>query len=319
MSQYTNELAKALIQELEGEIYEHIIADICQSFIADISAKFPNLSSRKKPLAALRAAVKERFPSTEKQEHEWQYPTATGKRQRDAEGNFIPNPERWEHLALKYLTFDPEEWKALRPGGQVTEPAIVQNVKAESLPSSKPVKETKPKRESKSQPPSKDVLGQLPFDEESLALVKDAIKSSNLSAVDFIAQAVLAQAKIQVGKAKKYAQDLAAVSTDELMSNAYKTHPHRTEELTRRAVKAICIYNDEVATEPEQRWFIGMLTVQSLTGGSQSRIREAMKKLEVAIADHNAKYNLNQYHNRKKVSITDAINFPQLVSDGLNV
>jgi ribosomal protein S7 len=327
MSQYADELAKSLLQELEGETDEDIIATISQSFIQAISGKFPNLNSRKKPIAVLRAAVKEKYPSTETHENPWQYPTTSGQRKQDADGNFIPNPERWEHLALKYLTLDPDEWKALKAGQKEIEtPAlIVEEIKPEQTPTEdkKPKRQTKttPKQKTaKPKPPIKDLLNQLPFDEESLTIVKEAIALSNLSPTDFITQATLTQARIQtkieVGKTQKQNQDLTTIPTEELLKSAYKLHPTRTEELTRRAVRAICIYNDEIATEPQQRWFIGMLSIRALIVGSQPRIREAMRNMEVAIADHNAKYNLNQYHNRKKVDIADVIDICKLVPDG---
>lgn len=333
MTQYTDELSKLLLEELEGEEEEVAIATVANTFLTDLSQKYPNVSSRKNPLADLRRAVQEKYPTTEKQIAPWQYPTTTGKRQTDSQGNPIPNPERWQHFALKYLTLAPQEWEQLRTKEANTEPAaaIVEDIKQpeQTQPTAKQPKAKKATKRQKlpvrgkqnqkvkPKPPAKDLLTQLPLDDESLNIVREAICTSNLSPVDFIAQAVLAQAKIQVGRAKKYSQDLTTTSTEELLSPKFKTHPKRTEELTRRAVQAICLYNDQ-ATEPEQRWYIGMLAIQCLIGGSQASVRSAMKSIEGAITDHNNKYNLGHNQNRKSYTIADVIDLAKLVPDGLS-
>jgi hypothetical protein len=164
-------------------------------------------------------------------------------------------------------------------------------------------------------------IPQLDLDADTQEILESALAQSGMDLADFIKQAVRVYAKTITGKTRKQGEDLSTVSTAELLSDArYRTHPGRADELTKRAIRAIKIYNSEIATENAARWMITQSAIASLTGSRQATIKEVLPKYQTSIDDNNLNpdWGLTPYTNRKPVKIEDAINISELVPDGID-
>lgn len=135
---------------------------------------------------------------------------------------------------------------------------------------------------------------------------------------NFIASAIVTQFKVLVGKSRVYG-DIASIPTEELMNNSkYKTFPNRAEEIVRRAIKAILIYNSEIAASQAEKWGITQSTLLTLTGCNARSIAVILEKHKDDILSYNQSNGLDsRTHNRKPVKITKVVNLTQLVPDGL--
>jgi hypothetical protein len=78
-----------------------------------------------------------------------------------------------------------------------------------------------------------------------------------------------------------------------------KHTPGSAEEKIRRAVKAIMEHNDYKATSNNERWFLGVRSIQDLSGCNYTPIKKYLDERSTMIFDHNAKYGLSNQHNKK--------------------
>jgi hypothetical protein len=80
------------------------------------------------------------------------------------------------------------------------------------------------------------------------------------------------------------------------------------EEKIYRAFHAIANYNDN-APSNDSRWYIGTTTLSEVSGCNRQAIGNWVKTHQTTVDDHNNKYGLGQYHNKrhKGVKITDLI------------
>lgn len=80
------------------------------------------------------------------------------------------------------------------------------------------------------------------------------------------------------------------------------------EEKIYRAFCAIASYNDN-APSNDDRWYIGSTTLSQVSGCNRQAIGDWVEVHEITVKDHNSKYGLGQYHNKrhKGVEITDFI------------
>ncbi|MBP5974486.1 hypothetical protein HW132_17565 [Brasilonema sp. CT11] len=80
------------------------------------------------------------------------------------------------------------------------------------------------------------------------------------------------------------------------------------EEKIYRAFRAIAQYNDS-APSNDDRWYIGSTTLSQVSGCNRGTIADWIKTHELTVNDHNNKYGLGQYHNKrhKRIEITDLI------------
>lgn len=80
------------------------------------------------------------------------------------------------------------------------------------------------------------------------------------------------------------------------------------EEKIYRAFRAIASYND-TAPSNEDRWYIGSTTLSQVSGCNRQNIGDWVKAHQMTVDDHNNKYGLGQYHNKrhKGIEITDLI------------
>lgn len=109
--------------------------------------------------------------------------------------------------------------------------------------------------------------------------------------------------------------NLVFIATDKLLyDSAYKTYPGRAEELTRRAIKAIEIYNQQ---QPHP-WAITQSIIVALIKARPASVKKALIPWRQEIEEHNHYYQVNGYTNRNhQEAVTDAINIVKLVPHGL--
>jgi hypothetical protein len=80
------------------------------------------------------------------------------------------------------------------------------------------------------------------------------------------------------------------------------------EEKIYRAFCAIANHNDN-APSNDDRWYIGSVTLSSVSGCNRQAVGDWVKTHQLTVDDHNNKYGLGQYHNKrhKGVEITDLV------------
>ena len=73
-------------------------------------------------------------------------------------------------------------------------------------------------------------------------------------------------------------------------------------------VNAIANYNDN-APSNDDRWYIGSVTLSSVSGCNRQAVGDWVKTHQLTVDDHNNKYGLGQYHNKrhKGVEVTDLV------------
>jgi len=209
----------------------------------------------------------------------------------------------WRHNIFKYLT-------------------LGRGIKSVPKPESQLIQTEAATPEEPKQILSTMTIQQLDLDTETQATLEAALNHSGMLLKDFIKQAIKVYAKTITGRNKAASDDLSALPTDELLKDSkYNTHPGRAVELTKRAIRAIRIYNTEVATEPSDRWMITASAIACLIGSRQSTIKEIMPQYQTSIDDNNLnpEWNLNPYSNRKPgKKIDEIIQLAELVPDGIS-
>jgi hypothetical protein len=78
-----------------------------------------------------------------------------------------------------------------------------------------------------------------------------------------------------------------------------KHTPGSAEEKIRRAIKAIMEHNDYTAPSNSERWFIGVRSIQDVSGCNYAPIKKYVDDHKTMIDDHNAKHALSNQHNKK--------------------
>jgi hypothetical protein len=209
---------------------------------------------------------------------------------------------KWRHNIFKYLT-------------------LGRGIKIVPEPESQPVQTEIATPELPKQLLSTMTVQELDLDPETQETLEAALNQSGMPLEDFIKQAIKVYAKTITGRKKAAFDDLSAVPTGELLTDSkYSTHPGRAGELTKRVIRAIHIFNTEVATEPTDRWMITATAIASLIGSRQATIKEIMQQFQTSIDENNLKpeWNLNPYSNRKPgKKIDEIIKLTELVPDGL--
>ena len=287
MASQWEKIGQELAQSLQGIEDEQAIRMLCENVVNKINETYTTDNSKKNPLSNIRKAVLEAFPDTHTKENNAQYFTESGK------GNI----KRYQHLALKYLTFSKDFWdnlgnEARQEWKNLQTKTTIKNMTIEALD----------------------------LDTETQEIVERALSFSGKSLEDFIKQACKVYGTTLVGKANQFGTDLANVSTYDLLNNrTYSTNPNRAKELVKRAIKAIQIHNDEIVTQKADRWMITQTAIQALTGSKPATVKLLLADSKTLIDDHNAKHNLTPYDNRKSngVRITDIIKIHELVPFGM--
>ena len=87
-------------------------------------------------------------------------------------------------------------------------------------------------------------------------------------------------------------------TTDEIRG---KKIPGSAEEKIKRACQAIFNFNDYTAKNNGERWYVGVRSIQDLSGCNYSPIKKFLEDYKVMVADHNTKHQLGNQHNKKHV------------------
>ncbi|MGF1674307.1 MAG: hypothetical protein ACFCUV_11580, partial [Rivularia sp. (in: cyanobacteria)] len=149
-----------------------------------------------------------------------------------------------------------------------------------------------------------------------------AMEELGIEPIELINRALVFYSKSIIGKAKRHEEDLSNVLTEDLLNDKkFSTHPLRASELTKRAVVAIIRHNNEVATENDNRWCITQSAISVLTGSKPAAIGKTLNEFKQLIDDHNQKFELNGYSNRKGKDrdIQQEIDLVELVPDGIDL
>ena len=111
-----------------------------------------------------------------------------------------------------------------------------------------------------------------------------------------------AQSKVKPEQPEK---DWQSVPSEELRNSKARG---ASDERIYRAFKAVCDHNDR-APSNDQRWFIGNVTLRDLSSCNGMLVKDWMERHQISINDHNHKYGLGQYHNKrhKNVKVGDVI------------
>ena len=271
---------------------------------------------------SLRKAIQSAFPDKETATPAY-YFTNSGK------GRI----ERFEHLALWYATASEDRWEVVGddarnqyfgnlPELPKTESNQIETSTEATETTKEPAQETHTEATETLQLTLETMnIKTLQLDAETEKKVQEALNYSGLSLADFIQKASSIYATTLTGKAKQFDSDLSAVDTETLLtSKEYSTHPARALELTKRAIRAIILYNSQMASEKKDRWHINQTAIQSLTGSKATKIKEILPQFEDQINSHNSNLELTPYDNRKadKRKIEDIINLAELVPDGMD-
>jgi hypothetical protein len=297
---YWVQLGRELAQKLDGITNEAEIS----SLISTLAVEPDN----KHAIEVLRKQIKAKFPRVEISEvmPDGYYRTNAG----------VNMGNRYEHLALKFLNKSHLKKETSETSEKPTQKATT-----------KPIKPTKPEPELTTKMLETAVIDALELDKETKEILGLALSHSGLDLAEFMQKAIKTYANTITGKIRRLEEDsLEDISTEELLDNPkYSTYPGRAEEMVRRAINAIKIYNSEVATEPKQRWIITQSLLSELTGSRGSVVQLAMQKYRDDIDSHHDKYpeffnddgTLKQYFNRKRgVEIKDEIGLVKLVPNG---
>ncbi|HEY9295821.1 MAG TPA: hypothetical protein VIQ31_05510, partial [Phormidium sp.] len=242
-------LGQQLAQNLDGTTNE---AQIKQLTIDTVNQIIEAGVTLKRPLGIVRKEIEAKFPT---------FPTTEVK----PEGYYFSNTgqgrvERFEHLALWYLTENTERWNVTGDDARreywqgLPKFGIQQSTQSGKTETS----ETSPLPTLTTEMLETAVVDALGLDEETREILGLARAHSGLDLAEFIQKAIKTYANTITGKIRRLLEDsLEDISTEELLNNPkYSTYPGRAEEMVRRAINAIKIYNSEVATEPKQRWII---------------------------------------------------------------
>lgn len=119
------------------------------------------------------------------------------------------------------------------------------------------------------------------------------------------------QPKTQAVKVEKPEKDWESVPDEELRSSKQQGV---AEEKVRRSYMAIANHNDYKASSADQKWVIGVRSLQDLAGVNHAVVSRWVEAHKPLVDDHNAKHGLTQYHNQRHgkngVKIWDVIDYP---------
>lgn len=223
---------------------------------------------------------------------------------------------KWRHLIFKYLQLNPETYDVVGGEQRAEFKAFQKATKTKVKPEIKPELTFKGLAEMS-----------INLSAESQAMAEKAIQQTGLSLSELIQKSLEVYCKSITKKAEKEGAAIEGISTADLLNDRkYRTYPGRAEELTKRAVRGIKIYNSEIATEADQRWAITQSAISELTKCRTEKIREMMKTLNDDIASHHAGYpellpkegaTKNYSNSGKERRISEEINLTELVPDGI--
>jgi hypothetical protein len=243
-----------------AENNENLIKSECETIKNIVVEGYPNTpDSRKMPMAAIRKAVRDRFPAkqTTNQDASFPYYFTTSEK-----GN-IP---RWEHLAIKYLS-DKENQKNEQ---------IETEIKAAT--------ETEIDVEVESEPTPLELLEVFELTDDESEIIKQAVGDTDVK--EWVKQAIMQRAKAINKLRESLDADWELIPSEVLMNDKrYRTNSGACRELVSRAVRVIKAWNHD---HPEQKWCITNKLISELTGITVKAIARAVEGMDID------SYNKNQ-------------------------
>jgi len=279
MSKTWGKVGRELVSKIEAAADEATIQSLGEATLKDVLKEEKTPEGQSTAIKMISREILKSYPRRELETPGYWY---------DPGGK--ADSAKWRHLIFKSMTLRPESQL------QDVEPKVIQST--QSL--------------------KKMTIQQLDLDNETQETLETALRHTGLPLDEFIKQAIKVHARTVVGRNAFISADLSTVDTDELLeSGKYKTNPARAEELVKRAIAAIKIYNSEVATEDGDRWMITQSAIATLIGSRAGTVGKLMQRYQVEIDDHNQQYELSPYGNRKSKPIREVINLSELVPNGL--
>ncbi|MEL7245006.1 MAG: hypothetical protein AAF063_21750 [Cyanobacteria bacterium J06643_5] len=307
MSKQWEEEGQQLAEKLKTLETEEEVKLVCENVMRKIAEACEGKAKtcQKDASANVRKIVRESFPVIKKENY-------FEHKEKDSHLRFFTNSgkgkvERYEHLAIKYLSSSKnycdktgdknrEQWNKEQAEKQIDTQAKI-NL-------------------------NDMTLEKLDLDIETKEIAQNAMNQLNISLAELLKRSITFYSKTVVGKAKRNEEDLSHIPTEKLLEDKeYSTHPNRADELTKRAIVAIRKNNNEIATVNNNRWCITQSAIATLTGSKPATIGKTLKQFEGLIDDHNQKYKLNGYSNRKGKDrdILQEIDLVKLVPDGIDL
>jgi hypothetical protein len=208
--------------------------------------------------------------------------------------------EKWRHIIFKTLTLEGSEPEAPKEGDKASL----------AKPTKTPTKAT---RQSTQKIKGKMTI-EITLDDETQKALETVLSQDSSRKISEVASTAIAAYCKSI--ANKKTENIETISTHALLTeDRYKTLPGRGEELTRRAIKAIQIYNDNAYGDVKP-WAITQSAIARLIGAKPSKIKEALQEFNAY--DYNKSKGIDGYSNRSiEGDIGDYIKIAELVPDGL--
>lgn len=177
----------------------------------------------------------------------------------------------------------------------------------------------KTKRGRPAKPENMTIQKVLSMDCETEEIAIAACEQLGISLDEFAKRAFKYYAKSVRSKAVQRDADFSGVPTIELLEDAqYQSHPKRAEELTKRAIRAIKIYNESQG-EMRAKWAITPSIIHELIGSKPALIKSVLASIPDIAGYHFATFGTEEPPhtiNRKGRKITDVLDLKVLVPDG---
>ncbi|MEC4805704.1 MAG: hypothetical protein SAJ12_06785 [Jaaginema sp. PMC 1079.18] len=290
------QLGREIVEKLQSENDSERIAAIGQEAIALIQG-------HDKPENALKSVsrqVLKAFPRELEEKPNYYYDSG-GK------GDLL----KWRHLIFRTLTLDPVEG---RPTAEVVSRLRVQDsVSHQALYNFDKRKAYKMPKPTRPLMVDDEITVTIALNDQLKEALRITIEQTGQTLDAIAAKALEGYCK---SIAHKSTEPIETISTEALLTeDRYKTLPGRGEELTKRAIKAIQIYN-ESAYGDVKPWAITQSAISRLTGAKPTAIKRVLKDFNSY--DYNQSKGIDGYTNRSiPGDIVDYINLAELVSDGL--
>lgn len=177
----------------------------------------------------------------------------------------------------------------------------------------------KTKRGRPAKPENMTIQKVLSMDVETEEIAIAACEQLGITLDEFAKRAFKYYAKSVRSKAIQRDADFSNIPTIELLNDVqYQSHPKRAEELTKRAIRAIKIYNESQG-ESRNKWAITPSIIHELIGSKPATIKAILANDPDISGYHFATFGSEEPRhtiNRKGRKITDVLDLVKLVPDG---
>lgn len=148
---------------------------------------------------------------------------------------------------------------------------------------------------------------------------EQAIKHLGIDWKELLERSLSSYCKSVNNRVSYNSEDLSDIATDELLNNrTYSTHPNRSYELVKRAIRAIKMWNKQ-HPEPIDQWSITQSALTRLTGADSNKCKQILEQFKTEVDDYNKRFDNPSLQNRKrdKRAIEQSVNLAELVPNGI--